>query len=400
MNRLSAFLLYLFLACLVYSCGESETTAQEESATEPIEKPEGPRLRAAINYLRVRTEPSAEAKVVEVLKANETVFSFDEESENRSQIELRGRMYDTTWVKVQTIKGNVGWAYAGALEIVPDRQGPAVNAREARRNALPDEDLKRLSRMLDEFPPDDPDAISKASEILRQSFGTAQEPEHVDEAIALFLEFYKARITRQNELLPKNSAYLEIIGFNHDVVPQYTQETQSQFDRWKANGMRIAFAEGEPYLEEVPDYLRQQFSRIASPAMTKYLVQRARELKKPVASDGGLTVTPMTLAKWCIFRDQLLKEFPNFRLKSELNGNYRSYLSFLMGGLDNTPAFDFESDSLLPDFREALTWVRSTHPNTPTGGHVIGYWQVLQRAGFRRTEVTEQFVANLMRDLR
>lgn len=68
-----------------------------------------------VNNLRLRQNHDLKSKVIAMLKEGEEVIYLGEVSENEEEVELRGEKKSAPFYRVKTQKGNIGWAYGGAL---------------------------------------------------------------------------------------------------------------------------------------------------------------------------------------------------------------------------------------------------------------------------------------------
>ncbi|HNX01074.1 MAG TPA: SH3 domain-containing protein [Candidatus Cloacimonadota bacterium] len=68
------------------------------------------------DLMRVRSTPSLDGKVLAVLSKNEVVDNLNEVSSQKSLITLQNQPMLSTWTKVKTQKGVVGWVVTVALE--------------------------------------------------------------------------------------------------------------------------------------------------------------------------------------------------------------------------------------------------------------------------------------------
>jgi hypothetical protein len=88
----------------------------------------------------------------------------------------------------------------------------------------------------------------------------------------------------------------------------------------------------------------------------------------------------------------LLAEFPDSPAQQEVLHWYRQYLATYLGGLPNTPAFDWNSGLLRPHFRRSHAEFLDAHGSTEAGRIVAEYTRLLERSGFARTPEVDRYL--------
>jgi hypothetical protein len=78
-----------------------------------------------------------------------------------------------------------------------------------------------------------------------------------------------------------------------------------------------------------------------------------------IAFDAGLVKTPNEIVNRILFYDWHLENYPTFPRKDILLGMYAQEMYFIMFGLDNTPAFDYQNNLIFNEHKEAFTTLLS-----------------------------------------
>ena len=68
-----------------------------------------------VDNLRLRSEPDTNSDIVKELKEGESLLFLGEKSDFTKKVNLRGKLYDEPWLKVETNEGKEGWVYGGAV---------------------------------------------------------------------------------------------------------------------------------------------------------------------------------------------------------------------------------------------------------------------------------------------
>lgn len=88
---------------------------QEDSSALSKTPQKGQTAYILVNNLRLRQQHDLKSKVIAMLKEGEEVIYLGEVSDNEEEVELRGEKKSAPFYRVKTAKGNIGWAYGGAL---------------------------------------------------------------------------------------------------------------------------------------------------------------------------------------------------------------------------------------------------------------------------------------------
>jgi hypothetical protein len=97
-----------------------DTSSIDSSKIEEEGPKKGQTAYILVNNLRLRQNHDLKSKVIAMLKEGEEVIYLGEVSDNKEEIELRGEQKVAPFYRVKTDKGNIGWAYGGALSFKVD----------------------------------------------------------------------------------------------------------------------------------------------------------------------------------------------------------------------------------------------------------------------------------------
>jgi hypothetical protein len=132
--------------------------------------------------------------------------------------------------------------------------------------------------------------------------------------------------------------------------------------------------------------------RFLTGQLQAFLRFAANQQIAPFADDAALMITPDELAQRLLDAEQLLVEFSDSPAQQELLFRYRQYLATYLGGLPNTPAFDWNSGVLRPHFRKSHAEFLDAHGSTGAGRIVAEYTRLLERSGFARTPEVDRYL--------
>jgi hypothetical protein len=157
-----------------------------------------------------------------------------------------------------------------------------------------------------------------------------------------------------------------------------------------AKKYRLIALEGS--FEPVIDYQAyQQYSPYITHEMDSYIALKAKESNSPALLEAGIAVSMDEYVQRIIEAMDFVNEYPDSPRASEIKGYANLRLRFYLGGIDNSPAFDFNGKVLperLQDFEEKLEIYRDTE----FSGILDSYLKLLQQQDYVKTQQVIEFL--------
>jgi hypothetical protein len=104
-----------------------------------------------------------------------------------------------------------------------------------------------------------------------------------------------------------------------------------------------------------------------------------------IAFDGGLSLTPIEIAQRIVFFDTHFEKYPQFVLREELRMFYEREMYFIMFGLDNSPAYDYEKKTYSIEHKAALEFLMKNATKF-TQGVIKKYYNALDKNAWQMLE--------------
>lgn len=349
----------LFVACKKedkQDGGQSVTTNVATPSTQVAQKQ---MYRAMVDDLRIRESADLNAKVLEKVPFGTMFDDMKEKSAAEVEVELQGEKKKGYWVKIRTANGKTGWVHSAAVELISvvPRYQVAADADKA--------SVEKYTDFLAKLSPNEPESFGKALAEYDVVFKTAN-PSTCEWGYTKLMEFGakiedKSWAWKEMEKLSSTAEYEKIYDtvkkcFKMDYNP-YTQ-------RLAAAGLMIDNEEGNFWAMPSPEAVDAHVAAKVSPVMKEYLVQNKKEVINRWAGDGGLSISCQEVVERMIFWENFAQKNPTFILKNEAENNFTRYLEALIYGLDNTPAYEYEKNSLVPEYENAYKWLFKNHANS------------------------------------
>jgi hypothetical protein len=266
--------------------------------------------------------------------------------------------------------------------------------KELKQDSLHTDTLKVISvhefnAQLNQLP-DSSSSSLQGLELFAHAVSKSNQEEN-DKAFKAYLEFQASLIDKLNQQLMENPA-LEKIGSLIWADSSLHEEEGKVFARnLKPNGLQLASSEGMVYISRETEILRAYFYKFLTPSTKLFFNQFEIETNKHDVEDAALIIPVKELADRLAFWDNFLSAYPQHIFSEYAGNNIESDLYFLLIGLNNTPAFDYESKIVDPEFLQAYQYFIKEYPDTKSAQTIRQYLRVLEKAEYRRDDKVVSF---------
>ena len=219
-------------------------------------------------------------------------------------------------------------------------------------------------------------SITKALDKIKLNFGNISK-EKTDSLFIVFRRFYHKEIIEWSN----NSTKL----FNENYLNPKSEKVKKLKDSLSTFGVTIRMSEGIYYANPLPDFLKDNFSKNVSEAVSKYIVQRAHEEKEGFAEDASLIISPKDLLERTVFWEKYIQQFPNSSMINFAIHFYNIYLNVFTLGLDNSSVIE-PNGNLSKEYLSAYEYCLINYPNTRTGKVILQELNLLKSKDSHKIE--------------
>lgn len=353
----------LLLICLAFTACKDDpkntaktpdTTANTVAA--PV-KPEIILYCVNVDNLQLRDAPALTgANVITKFPEGSFVTGTGEKSPNQVEVELRGIPYKDHFYKVthSANEQQSGWAFAGAL--TPVYAGTVSGKPDLSR-------LSQLTAFLKTLNTKDLKSGKKAWDFLTSNYSDVSGP-LADAVYILFYNFmFRMEVegefyTMTEKIKWKDEDYETISRGKFDMNTYPLTKSMAE------NGFRLETGEGMIF--PVSDWQRNYafFGEKVTPVMKTYLNEYVLENNARDSDDGGLIIPLSKIVERAAFWEKFNKENPWFVMSANTVISEQWTRAVVIGGMDNTPMYDYESKSINEEFKKAWATVQQQYPGT------------------------------------
>ncbi|UYZ61590.1 hypothetical protein [Hymenobacter weizhouensis] len=222
-------------------------------------------------------------------------------------------------------------------------------------------------------------------------------PASADAGLVPLLALHERVVEQLNQQLEKNEklqreyeALLELPeqGQVRNISPAL-QARQAELSRY---GLLVRQPEGMTTIEGNFAVVARPLTQLLSAGARTYLQLVDEEARQVVFSDAALLIPPQELARRTVQWEKLLSNYPALPFREQVGNVVQFYREVLFAGIDNTPAFTYDTETLEPAFQQAYVYLSTQHPATTTGQLATEYWDLLQANHLRRTPAVETWL--------
>lgn len=164
---------------------------------------------------------------------------------------------------------------------------------------------------------------------------------------------------------------------NGGDLAAHHQQTADYSKNLHDNGFTIAAADGTTFIKSDPSFLVDKFSPYLSSSYKQYLKQTYLEDSLGFLKDGVLVIKPVELSERIVWRENFLNSHPAFIFKQKLLESQKEYTTFLMDGIDNSPAKG-AGEHLNPDYLQAYEYIIATYPQSRLAMIIKPYYNAIK----------------------
>ncbi len=273
-------------------------------------------------------------------------------------------------------------------------------------NSITNQDSKEKNGILEEY-----------NTIIEQDTELDQVIIFINENISLLSEEQASiMINRLEEIQEKNLVKLEEkfvysdslqnemfklynTGFDIDITDNVDNEDlKALLTEIRDNGYKVETAEGMFFLIINYEFYKK-YSPYVTPDMKVYIDIMSVESNKVPAKDAALVIGWDEVLDRALSQEKFINQYPDSVKINDVKGLYKKYISFALFGLDNTPLFSYESNTMLKDVKNIYINKLNDNVESNLMNTLRGFLEVLQKNNYRLTEEVEKYREAVMKNI-
>lgn len=197
-----------------------------------------------------------------------------------------------------------------------------------------------------------------------------------EEVQMVYESYYQQLVFNEKYANALNSAASK--GMGSDIINRIEDEGLKTLLKEVFNGgYKLVSREGSVY--PVIDYSAyKSYDKFLSPQAAGYIDIMAIESDKPVALDAALTISWDELADRILNMEEFIENCPGFARSGRIKNINNNYMRFYLVGLNNTPAYDYNTKKYKNEVIESFERLISNNKESKAAGTVNEYLAALE----------------------
>jgi len=228
---------------------------------------------------------------------------------------------------------------------------------------------------------------------------TTLNRENLDQAVTDLIDVQQKRLKDYEDKLFAPEINIRLNSYKYEDLKLLSNikedEIKNLLQDAYGNGYKLSTSEGMHYLEIDYDRIFREYGRYVSDEVAGYLEIMAAESNKHFASDAALTISLDELVNRVIKTEKYISGYPGFVFINEIEQFHSYYMSAYLLGLNNTPAFDYQTlkykDSFLKSYENTIT----NQKGTKLAGLLEEFLPLLKKNDYTRTDEIIKFVSKV-----
>lgn len=210
------------------------------------------------------------------------------------------------------------------------------------------------------------------------------------------LEIRNLYVQYLNDIGSQISDSINTLIFSTDIdnykIEEITERKRLELQKY---GIVLYNIEGELSYYILPYYVTSLFIDYLSPCEIELSIVQQKEIEDPVIIDAGIVVPCSEIANRLHNTEMILQECTDSTCFQELHEFQQMYLMLLIFGIDNTPAFDWNTHEMDMDFKNEIINYINEYPELPSSKIFSEYIEILKKTNFKESKESRKFIEKL-----
>ncbi|MCB7481617.1 J domain-containing protein [Christiangramia sediminis] len=236
--------------------------------------------------------------------------------------------------------------------------------------------------------------IQREKQLLAQNLKVSSKSE--DRRILEFLDGYRALVNQMNQTFYEDENYEKVSSALYTDQSENKTEASKFFEKLENNGFKISQSEGSPFIEEKSSHLRSVLEpNISDATALGYLDLYLESIDSPCCHDAALMISFDDLINRTYHWGELITKAENSSLADIASRRFANHLYLLFLGIDNTPAFDYDSEMYNNELLKKLERHKLDYPSALSSLEVSNYLKLLESEEYIKNDKVVDYVRGL-----
>jgi|APTNR8051073442_1049403.scaffolds.fasta_scaffold23718_2 hypothetical protein len=216
------------------------------------------------------------------------------------------------------------------------------------------------------------------------------QKDSTDVLITDFIDKYFTLCEKFNDKLYTLPYYdsINTFAYGEEVLPI----AQAFEQKVNENGFELRSSEGMAYIGESGAFISQNITPFLDPLSQSFMNIYAHQLDNICCEDAGFAITDQELVQRVYVWGKLMDQVGESKYKNIVESSYYGNLDLLFTGLDNTPAFDYDTEKYRQELIDEMQKIIDKYPQSRAGIEFQKYLEILKTENYLFTEKVQTYL--------
>ncbi len=187
--------------------------------------------------------------------------------------------------------------------------------------------------------------------------------------------------------------------FNMDKIDDIKNpDLKKYLKNIKDSGYRLFESEG--MYCPIIDYARYcEYAEYVTDDIREYIEIMAEESTHIATDDAAIVISWDELLRRACVQEEYMKKYPQSLRLNEVKQLYEEYVRYSLFGTNNTPAFDFQIETINQDLLQSYKKLIQEGNNDHITQQIETYLKILEKNKFKRTDEIELYINDVYQEL-
>lgn len=231
--------------------------------------------------------------------------------------------------------------------------------------------------------------ITKAHDmIIDASHLTAEQATHLQE---LFVKYIFACADIQTSLMEE--AYGTALTTNDpQLMEQQFDSLNRAMSQLRQYGIMMYTSEGGITTDVMPIFIAEAFWKYMTPLERTIATLSELEVETPSLNDASINISYEEIAQRLKMCDDMLAQYPDEPLTPQIIACQKYYLAILLAGVDNSPVFDWNTRTLMPQIRQIVELYITEYPDAASTPTLQQFMALAAASNFKQSADIDTFI--------
>lgn len=211
-----------------------------------------------------------------------------------------------------------------------------------------------------------------------------------------YLENLNDKVNTNNVLQEKlRNMGLEIID---DIDNIDDEELKNALVQLRKDGYKLSEAEGM-YFPIIDYELYEKYKEYVMLDTSEYIDIMQKESNKQLAKDASLMISWEELVKRAIEQEGFIENYKDSNRIEEVKEKYKNYVRLIFFGLDNTPLFSYEDNTMVKEARDDYTKIVDIKEDSALIENLKDFLEVTKQSDYRLTKEVEKYREDIVKKI-